>query len=212
MVTVSPGAYSPNYDSVKPVPTKQSFTRTEDKTQPNFEDVIVGPGTYDLNDDWEKTAPAYGFGTERRDKFYSINDNPGPGEYEQSGVFDRNAQNNKGPSLAGKNIIEPNEFDVTPAAGDYDPKVPRDKITGGDIGKNERSKENKEAEITPGPLQYTVNDALVKQKNAEYSFGTSKRENVKRDKGDNFTLYDTRRETGSNRGLSQKTCLLILWE
>lgn len=192
-----PAKYSPNFDSVLPVPPSKSVGRADRFEADLEEDFHVGPGAYDINDDWEKTAPRYSFGKDERRNVVPNSENPGPAEYTVVDEFDDNVVKQRGWTLSGKLLPEKNSIDITPAPSQYNPKVPQDKTLGGTIPKAEKHPDNKESCAVPAPNLYQPYVDLVTEHHPHYSFGTGKRTSPSKDKGGNPTIYDVRKSTGS---------------
>lgn len=193
-----PGRYTPNYDSVLQVPPSKSVGKAErfdDEFDENFE---MGPGAYDINDDWEKPAPHYSFGRETQRPPMADNANPGPGEYPIKDLFDTNISKAKGCTISGKLIPDKHAIEATPAPSDYNPGLPQDKTLGGDIPKAQKHPESKEASATPAPNLYKPYVDLVTEHHPHFSFGTAKKMASPKDKGGNPTIYDITKPPGSS--------------
>lgn len=191
-----PGKYSPNHNSVLPVAPKQSIGKAE-----RFEDEFAaefepGPGQYELNDEWEKSAPHYSFPRQSQRPSLCLNNNPGPGEYEFDDEFAENERKEKGWTLAGRNDTGKHDFDIIPGPSEYNPQIPQDKVMGGDIGRAEKHTEDKEKLQIPGPNLYQPYVDLVREHHPHFSFGTERRNPPRIDNGGCDAIYDVRKSPG----------------
>ena len=192
-----PAKYSPNYDSVLPVASKQSIGHADRFEDDFYNEFDIGPATYEVNDEWKKSAPSYSFPKQEQRAPVESHTSPGPAEYDHHDEFDVNKLKDKGWSLSGKNLIEKTEFDTTPAPSHYTPQLPQDHVPGGDIGKSEKHPLEKEKVQVPAPNLYQPYVDLVKEHHPNFSFGFERRSPPRKDKGGHETIYDVRISAGS---------------
>jgi len=198
-----PGTYTPNINSVKVVAPQHAVPQASRFQDEAFlDDIHLGPGCHDINDEWEKSAPHYSFPkAAQRPSPELQNFVPGPGEYEFQDEFDENVAKDKGYTMRPKLEQQVNGFLATPSPLDYHPKIAQDKVIGGDIGKQVRvGPEIQTSSQVPAPNNYQPRVELVTEHHPEYGFGTADRIPKKKDKGGRHTIYDVRNSPGSRFG------------
>ncbi|CDW84498.1 UNKNOWN [Stylonychia lemnae] len=146
---------------------------------------IPGPGNYQSLDEsfLKKTAPAYGFGSSKREESNekSKTNILGPGAYDsRSFIGNEGRQNSISPKLdQGFKLRESRNL---PGPGSYDQNQSAQILKNSPsfkIGTSKRSDSViKERMSKPDPTAYSPNDSYTKQTSAKFGFGTGKRKSI----------------------------------
>lgn len=145
-ITLGPGEYNANYDSIKPVKANTIGKSIRDTGFVRSDHP--GPGCYDIMP--IQDSPKYGFGREERCKLIVPN-YPAPGEYNIPGLGDE-ASKKMGKTMLPKRPIGSDDNNV-PGPGAYNAKLPIESPSFS-VGKDKRSTVMVNAQ-TPGPGAYT---------------------------------------------------------
>lgn len=145
-VTIGPGHYNPNIDSVLPV-RSNTIGRSARETEFGRSD-LPGPGYYEINP--IKDSPKYTFGKDPKDKFVAPNV-PSPGEYNIPGMGEE--PNKKvGKTILPKRSLGSDDNNV-PGPGSYNAKLPKESPSFS-VGKDKRTTLMADRK-NPGPGTYS---------------------------------------------------------